>query len=78
MELETLQTLDKMPLDEARIEAVKMISPKTKPLVLERLKFDISKAPNSGEVSRIMWQVYMSGTGFGTINSSWKKHYRDA
>lgn len=67
-----------MPLDDARTAAVKMISPKTKPLVLNRLKNDIAKAPNSGEVSRIMWQVYMSGTGLGIIGSSWKKHFRDA
>ena len=78
MEIETLQKLDKMPLDDARTAAIKMISTKTKPLVLNRLKGDIAKAPNSGEVSRIMWQVYMSGTGLGIIGSSWKKHFRDA
>ena len=75
MNIETLQNLDKMGLDQSRVEAVKMISPKTKPRVLDRLKYDISKAPSSAEVSRIMWQVYMSGTGLGIVGSAWKKHY---
>jgi|TARA_B110000977_G_C10693591_1_gene344509 hypothetical protein len=75
MDMVTLKALDKMPLDDARSAAVKLINPKTKILVLNRLKYDISVARNAGEVSRIMWQVYMSGTGYGTLNSSWKKHY---
>ena len=68
-----------MPINEARIAAVALIDPKkTKKLVLNRLEYDISKAYSSGEVSRIMWQVYMSGSGYGTIGSAWKKHYASA
>lgn len=76
MDMDVLQKLDKMPLEAARAAAVSLIDPKkTKKLVMNRLQYDISKAWNSGEVSRIMWQVYMSGSGYGTLNSSWKKHY---
>lgn len=76
MDMNMLQKLDKLPLNEARFAAVNLIDPKkTKKLVRNRLEYDISKAPNSAEVSRIMWQVYMSGSGFGTIGSAWKKHY---
>ena len=79
MDINVLQKLDKMPINEARIAAVTLIDPKkTKKLVLNRLEYDISKAYSSGEVSRIMWQVYMSGSGYGTIGSAWKKHYASA
>ena len=76
MNLNKLQKLDKLPLAEARELAVSLIDDKkTKKLVRNRLEFDISKAPNSAEVSRIMWQVYLSGNGLATVGSAWKKHY---
>ena len=76
MDMNMLQKLDKLPLNEARSAAVNLIDPKkTKKIVRNRLEYDISKAPASAEVSRIMWQVYMSGSGYGTLGSSWKKHY---
>jgi hypothetical protein len=75
MDIETLQKLDKMPLEKAREEALKMLSPKTKQRALNRLQYDLDKAPNSAEVSRIMWQVYLSGSGLGTVGSSWRKEY---
>lgn len=76
MDMNILQKLDKLPLNEARFAAVNLIDPKkTKQLVQKRLQYDISKAPNSAEVSRIMWQVYLSGSGLATIGSAWKKKY---
>ena len=76
MDMNVLQTLDKLPLDKAREVAVTLIDPKkTKQLVMNRLQYDISKAPSAAEVSRIMWQVYMSGSGLATIGSAWKKKY---
>jgi hypothetical protein len=79
MDIATLQNLDKMTLSAAQEAAVTLIDVrKTKKLVLNRLQHDISKAPTAAEVSRIMWQVYMSGSGLGTIGSTWKKHYRSA
>jgi hypothetical protein len=77
MDITVLQKLDKMTLSAAQEAAVTLIDVrKTKKIVLDRLQRDISKAPTSSEVSRIMWQVYMSGTGLGTVGSAWKKHYR--
>lgn len=79
MDIATLQNLDKMTLSAAQEAAVTLIDVrKTKKLVLNRLQHDISKAPTAAEVSRIMWQVYMSGSGLGTVGSAWKKHYRSA
>lgn len=78
MKIELLQTLHEMSLDQARKTAESMIAPKTKPLVKQRLVMDIASARNSAEVSRIMWQVYMSGSGLGTVGSTWKKHYNAA
>lgn len=78
MNLEILQSLDKLEINKSRIVATSMLGKKTKPLVLQQLKLDIANAPSSVEVSRIMWQVYLSGSGLGTIGSSWKKHYNNA
>ena len=79
MDIELLQSLDKWPLEKAREVAVSLIDDKkTKKLVRNRLEYDISVAPNPTEVSRIMWQVYLSGNGLGTVGSKWKKHYNEA
>lgn len=76
MDINILQSLDKLHLNESRQAALALIDPKkTKKVVMNRLQYDISKAPNAREISRIMWAVYMSGSGYGTLGSSWKKHY---
>lgn len=76
MDIDILRKLDKMDLVAAKATANTLIDPrKTKQVVLNRLRYDIEKALTSAEVSRIMWQVYMSGSGYGTIGSAWKKHY---
>jgi len=76
MDMKVLHSLDKLSLTEAREAAVTLIDPKkTKKLVRNRLEHDISKAPSPAEVSRIMWQVYLSGNGLSTVGSVWKKHY---
>jgi hypothetical protein len=78
MDIDALRSLDKLPLEDAKELAVSLIDvTKTKKAVLARLQCDISKAWSPAEVSRIMWQVYMSGTGLGTIGSTWKKHFRE-
>jgi hypothetical protein len=78
MDIDALRSLDKLPLETAKEVAVSLIDTrKTKKAVLERLQRDIAKAWSPAEVSRIMWQVYMSGTGLGTIGSAWKKHFRE-
>ena len=78
MNIDKLQTLDKLSLDKARETAIGLIAKKTKPLVRNRLEYDINSARNSAEVARIMWQVYLSGNGLGTVGSSWKSFYRSA
>jgi hypothetical protein len=78
MDIDALRSLDKLPLEDAKELAVSLIDvTRTKKAVLARLQCDISKAWSPAEVSRIMWQVYMSGTGLGTIGSTWKKHFRE-
>lgn len=77
--LDVLRTLETLPLAEAKSKATEIMqSMKTKQVVVARLVSDISRAPTSREVSRIVWATYMSGTGFGLIDSSWKKHYKGA
>jgi hypothetical protein len=76
MDMKALHSLDKLPLNESREVAVTLIDPKkTKNVVRNRLEYDISKAPSPAEVSRIMWQVYLSGNGLSTVGSKWKKTY---
>jgi len=77
---ETLSKLDKMDLETAKsvsLELVKQMPKKTinQATAVNRVTHDIQKAFSPTEVSRIMYQIYLSGTGFGTIGSAWKKHY---
>jgi hypothetical protein len=75
-DLDILRNLEKLSLNEAKTISLDIIkTSKTKLVVMNRLIRDLTAAPTAKEVSRIMWQTYMSGTGFGTLNSSWKKHY---
>lgn len=77
MDMEKLQTLDKLPLSEAQSTATKLIDRrKTRKVVAMGLERDISNARSSAEVSRIMWQVYLSGNGLGTVGSTWKSFYK--
>ena len=76
-DLKILRDLENMSIDNAKTVSTDIIkSSKTKPVVMNRLIFDINKALTSREVMRIMWATYMSGTGFGTLGSQWKKHYQ--
>ena len=60
MDMEKLQTLDKLPLTEAQETATSLIDRrKTRKVVAMGLERDIQKARSSAEVSRIMWQVYL-------------------
>jgi hypothetical protein len=77
---EVLSSLDKMDLNTAKktaLEMVKVMPRKSmsQSTAANRVTHDILKAPTSIEVSRIMFQVYLSGAGLGTIGSAWKKHY---
>lgn len=77
---EVLASLVKMSLSEAKATALDMASKMPKKTInqstsVNRIIHDIEKAPTPAEVSRIMYQVYLSGTGLGTVGSSWKKHY---
>jgi len=76
VKVEDLNSLEGLPLEDARQKAVSMLDPSTKPTRLNRLKYDISKARTSREVMRIMWNSYMAGTGYGVPTSQWQRHYK--
>jgi hypothetical protein len=78
MPVEQLNSLEKLPLDEAKALAVSLLQHTKSPTRLLRLKHDVSKARNSREVMRIMWNTFMSGTGYGVPTSQWQSHYRSA
>ena len=77
MNIEKLRSLDTLPIETARVTAVSLIDKKkTKKIVVNRLERDIQSAPSAAEISRIMWQVYLGGSGMATVGSSWKKFYK--
>ena len=76
MDVAELSALETFPLEEAQQKAVAMLDPSTKPIRLNRLKYDISKARTPREVMRIMWNAYMAGTGYGVPTSQWQRHYK--
>lgn len=76
-DLKILRDIENMSIDNSKSVSNDIIkSSKTKQVVKNRLLLDINKAPTSREVMRIMWATYMSGTGFGTLGSQWKKYYK--
>lgn len=78
-DLDKLRDLEKMPHADAKSTAHGWIDKmkKTKPEVKSRLKRDIDNTPHAGEVSRIMWNTYMSGTGHGVMGSAWSKQMKN-
>ena len=75
-----LQSLDKMALDQARETALGLVEKMPKKTInqstsVNRITHDLQKAKTPAEVARIMYQVYLSGVGLGTVGSVWKKHY---
>jgi hypothetical protein len=78
MDVEQLNSLEKIPLQHAQVMAISMLNPKTKALRLNRLKHDIQKARTSREVMRIMWKAYLAGTGYAVTSSDWQKQYGNA
>ena len=69
--------LESFSLEEARDKALKMIKESTtKPSKKAHLIRDISLAPTSREIQRIMWNVYLVGTGFGNLDSGWQKLHK--
>jgi len=76
IDAEDLRNLSELSLDMARTQAISMISSKTNPKRLFALKFDISQAPTSKEVQRIMYNVLLAGEGLITTNSTWDKRFK--
>ena len=77
---QVLQSLDKMALDQARETALGLVEKMPKKTInqstsVNRITHDLQKAKTPAEVARIMYQVYLSGVGLGTVGSAWKKHY---
>jgi len=77
---QVLQSLDKMALDQARETALGLVEKMPKKTInqstsVNRITHDLQKAKTPAEVARIMYQVYLSGVGLGTVGSVWKKHY---
>ena len=70
-------TFENMNLVDARAAAIELLGTlKTKQSKINNLIRDIERAKTSREVQRIMWNMYMAGTGYGVSGSSWQKFHR--
>ena len=71
---ETLRNLENMDHRNAQVTALNMIqTSKTKASKKMHLIRDIQYAPTAKEVSRIMWNTLLSGSGMSVMNSGWQK-----
>ena len=71
-----LQHIQYMELLDARVHCTNLIErTKTKQPKKAALLRDIREAPNSKELSRIMWNVMLSGEGLAITDSAWQKNY---
>jgi hypothetical protein len=71
-----LRNIETMVHSEATKLCVELVdNSNTRPIKKAALIRDIKEAPNSSELSRIMWNVLLSGEGLITLGSSWQKMY---
>lgn len=71
-----LRELDKLPLEEAKSQAISLLEGgTTRDNRKSHLIKDISASPTAAEVSRIMYNAYLSGSGMGSFNSKWSQTY---
>jgi hypothetical protein len=70
-------TLENLSLEDARRTAIELLLDlKIKKSKFNNLIRDIKNAKTSREVQRIMWNMYMAGTGYGVGGSDWQKFHR--
>jgi hypothetical protein len=79
-QLEILRTLDKLPLNEAKVIALEIIETFPSKTVKQkasanRLAYDIQNANTSKYVCESMWRPYLASLGLRVTDSSWNKHY---
>lgn len=79
-QLEVLGRLDKLPLSEAKSEALAIIATfPTKTLrqkaAINRLTYDIQHANTSKYVCESMWRPFLASEGLRVSGSGWDKHY---
>ena len=69
---------ENMSLEDARAKAIGLLNKmaKTKKSKINNMIRDIENSSSSREVQRIMWNMYMAGTGFGVAGSDWQKFHR--
>lgn len=73
---EVLRQLETLPHIEARTISLDLIKgSKTKQPKKAALIRDLESAPNSKEISRIMWNVLLSGEGLSLVDSKWQAHF---
>jgi ATP phosphoribosyltransferase len=71
-----LRSIETMVHSEARIICLDLIKKSnTKVLKKAALIRDIEAAPNSKELSRIMWNVLLAGEGLAISTSAWQTQY---
>lgn len=73
---EEFRKIESMSKNEALILCLSIVdNTKTRASKRQALVRDLKAAPNSRELSRIMWNVLLAGEGLHTTNSSWQKAF---
>lgn len=80
--LEQITDLDRKPLEEARQIAIALVEKRKANTINQKTAKaqvirDLESAPNSAEVSRIMWQQYLASEGLRTAGSAWANKYKN-
>ena len=71
--LEVLRTIDKLPVDVAKQEALNILNQMkhSNRENHERLKRDVSATNSAKHIAGIMWRTILAGDGLRTVNSTW-------
>lgn len=73
---ELFRTIESMEHTVARTHCLEIIQKtNTKANKKAAIIRDVQAAPNSKELSRIMWNVLLAGEGLITVGSAWAKNY---
>lgn len=75
-DLDVLRTLETLTREAAVAVAVGLIEASTTRSDRKaHLLRDLRSTKSAVAVSRIMWNVYLAGTGFSTVDSPWQKFH---
>lgn len=75
-DVDILRNLELMDIDTARSTSVELIkTSRTRAMKKAHLIRDLTAAPSAREISRIMWNTLLSGSGNSILGSKWQEQH---